>query len=96
MRYSRVCRSIGEVSVVMPCCQPSQPSEVLAAVPSLCRLDSNEVRVSESLVVGVLGIVPAAIGVDEARARASFSGGPLGRLTTHSAFGVSEPSTSPV
>lgn len=51
----------------MPRCQASQPSQVLAAEPALCGLDSNEVRVSESLVVGVLGIVPAAIGVDEAR-----------------------------
>jgi hypothetical protein len=65
--FCRVCRSISEVSVVMPRCQAPQPSEVLAAEPALCRLDSNEVRVSESLVVGVLGIVPAAIGVDETR-----------------------------
>lgn len=53
--------------MVVPRRQASQSSEVLAAEPALRGLNPDEARVSESLVVGVLGVVPAAIGVDEAR-----------------------------
>ncbi|MDT4907423.1 MAG: hypothetical protein QOI69_664, partial [Pseudonocardiales bacterium] len=46
--------------------QAPEPTTVPAAEPKLCRFHSNEIGISDRFVVHVLGIIPGAVGVDDA------------------------------
>jgi hypothetical protein len=67
---------------------PAKPTKVLAAKPSLRRFHPNEVRVCDRFIVGIFGVVSAAVLVTM-RARETLSGSPSGRSTIHSNFGAS-------
>ena len=49
-----------------PISQALQAPEILAAEPATCCLDADEAGICRFLVVGILGVVPAAVGVDDA------------------------------
>jgi hypothetical protein len=45
---------------------PAKPTNVLAAKPTLRRFNPNEIRVCRRFIIGILGVVPAAVLVDYA------------------------------
>ena len=45
---------------------PAKPTKVLAAKPTLRRFNPNEIRVCHRFIIGILGVVSAAVLVDYA------------------------------